>query len=76
MPETNHPAPKAVDLEAMYELLRQKVLDYNPNANFDRIRAAYQRALDSHAGQFRKDGSPYVSHAVSAGPDRRRPRPG
>ncbi len=66
MPETNHPAPKAVDLEAMYELLRQKVLDYNPNANFDRIRAAYQRALDSHAGQFRKDGSPYVSHAVSA----------
>ncbi len=55
-----------VDLEAMYQELEKKVLEINPNANMARIRAAYECARQAHEGQKRKDGSPYVSHALAA----------
>ena len=38
---------------------------YNPTANFDKIRAAYEFAAAAHQGQLRKDGSPYVTHPLA-----------
>ncbi len=66
MPETSHPEPKQVDLEAMYEDLRKRVESYMPTADFDRIRQAYEYAREAHNGQLRRDGSPYITHAVAA----------
>ena len=38
----------------------------HPGADIHRIRDAYEFAAKSHAGQRRKDGSPYVTHCIAA----------
>ncbi len=43
------------------------VLEENsPNADLARIRQAFDFAVVAHDGQKRKDGSPYVTHAIAA----------
>ena len=48
---------KNVDIEAMYRHLEDTVRAYNPSANFQQIRQAYEFARDHHGTQMRKDGS-------------------
>ena len=47
--------------QEQYEHLVETVRSYNPAAGFDQIRAAYEFAAAHHAGQNRKDGSPFVT---------------
>ncbi len=56
---------KNVDIEAMYQHLEDTVRGYNPSANFQLIRQAYEFARDLHGAQLRKDGSPFVTHPLA-----------
>ena len=53
-------------LEELYEDLKTAVLEYNPSADLGRVQAALDCAERAHSAQFRKDGSPYVTHAIAA----------
>jgi len=64
LPSLEETAPG--DMEALYAELEEKSLRCNPGLNRARLRAAYEYARDKHAGQLRKDGSPYISHPLSA----------
>ena len=55
-----------VDPDLQFEALIKKIRDSGHNMDLGRIRAAYEMARTAHAGQLRKDGSPYVSHCVAA----------
>ena len=56
---------KTVDIEAMYQHLEDTVRGYNPSANFQQIRQAYEFARDLHGTQLRKDGSPFITHPLA-----------
>ena len=51
--------------QEMYDRLIETVKSYNPSAGFDQIRAAYEYAAAHHAGQNRKDGSPFITHPLA-----------
>ena len=51
--------------QEMYDHLIETVKSYNPSAGFDQIRAAYEYAAAHHAGQNRKDGSPFITHPLA-----------
>ena len=51
--------------DEMYRQLEDSIRAYNPGIDFDQIRAAYEFAAKAHAGQKRKDGSPYVTHPLA-----------
>ncbi len=53
-------------VEELYSELEKTALKYNPSADIGRIRAAFDVADRAHSGQLRKDGSPYVTHAIAA----------
>ena len=56
---------KTVDIEAMYQHLEDTVRSYNPSANFQQIRQAYEFARDLHGPQLRKDSSPFITHPLA-----------
>ena len=66
MTEEEKKLHKPLDPDAMYAELEQKILNSGHSMNIERIRAAYEAAKEAHAGQLRKDGSPYVTHCVAA----------
>ena len=49
-----------------YRKLEAVILENNPGANLDRIRAAYEYAQKAHDTQMRKDGSEFVTHPLAA----------
>ena len=51
--------------QEMYDHLVETVKGYNPAAGFDQIHAAYEYAAAHHAGQNRKDGSPFITHPLA-----------
>ena len=51
--------------QEMYDHLIETVKGYNPAAGFDQIHAAYEYAAAHHAGQNRKDGSPFITHPLA-----------
>ena len=55
-----------LDPDRMYAELEQKIRSCGHPMDLARIRAAYDMANAAHAGQKRKDGSPYVTHCVAA----------
>ena len=55
-----------LDPDAMFEDLVRKIKENAPNMDLSRIRAAYDMARTAHAGQKRRDGSPYVTHCIAA----------
>ena len=52
-------------LQEQYQHLEDTIRAYNPGANFEQIRAAFDFAEAAHAGQLRKDGSPFVTHPLA-----------
>jgi len=52
-------------VEAMYEELKNRIASYNPGYDQARLSSAYEFACRSHAGQLRKDGSPFVTHPIA-----------
>ncbi len=55
-----------LDPDAMFAALEEKIRAGSHPMDMERIRAAYDMARTAHAGQLRKDGSPYVTHCVAA----------
>ena len=53
-------------VEQCYRELVRKIDDAHMLLDLGRIRAAFELAARAHADQKRKDGSPYVTHAVAA----------
>ncbi|MDL2300597.1 bifunctional (p)ppGpp synthetase/guanosine-3',5'-bis(diphosphate) 3'-pyrophosphohydrolase [Clostridiaceae bacterium OttesenSCG-928-D20] len=59
------------DLEALFESFLEKLHEHPSNGHgyaidHARIRSAFETARDAHEGQLRKDGTPYVTHAIAA----------
>ena len=48
-----------------YNELERHVLSYNPALNKTLLYKAYCYAAKAHAGQTRKDGSPYITHPLA-----------
>ena len=48
-----------------YEQLERTVRQYNPGADLDQIRAAFDFAEQAHQGQKRKRGAPYIIHPLA-----------
>ncbi len=46
--------------------LIEKIASYDPKADFDLVRLAYDFAFEAHKGQMRKSGEPYIIHPLSA----------
>ncbi|MBQ7144399.1 MAG: bifunctional (p)ppGpp synthetase/guanosine-3',5'-bis(diphosphate) 3'-pyrophosphohydrolase [Oscillospiraceae bacterium] len=61
MPETFDPI-----VERQYAALENKINAAGMKVDHGRIRAAFELAAASHAGQKRKDGTPYVTHCIAA----------
>ena len=57
---------KTKTVQELYDDLAKTVIQYNPGADMGRIQAAFDCAERAHSGQKRKDGSPYVTHAIAA----------
>lgn len=45
--------------------LLSKVKDYNPNADFDRLKSAWEFTKLAHHGQERLSGDPFISHPLT-----------
>ena len=52
--------------DEQFEALVKKIEETTHSMDIGRIRAAYEVARMAHSGQYRKDGSPYVTHCVAA----------
>ena len=59
-------AAPVYDVEAHYRELEKKIAASGGSFDLGRIRAAFEVADRAHAGQKRKDGTPYVSHCIAA----------
>lgn len=60
------PLPKQTGRDRMsLDDLVQKVIHYNPGADLDLLRRAYDFADRAHAGQKRISGEPYIIHPVA-----------
>ncbi len=64
--DTQNLKNNTVDPDALFEELVRKIRENTHNMDLGRIRAAYEMAKMAHAGQKRKDGSPYVTHCIAA----------
>ncbi len=54
-----------LDPDEMYARLEERLRGIGHPLDLNRIRAAYDMAKKGHAGQKRKDGSPYLTHCVA-----------
>ena len=52
-------------VQESFDHLVETVRGYNPSANFDLIRSAFEFADKAHEGQLRKDNSPFVNHPLA-----------
>jgi guanosine-3',5'-bis(diphosphate) 3'-pyrophosphohydrolase len=53
------------ELPEQVEALVEKVRDYLPSADTSRLVNAYLFAEERHHGQYRKDGTPYITHPLA-----------
>ena len=63
--ETTKGEHPLLDPDEMYAGLEKKLRAAGHAADLERVRAAYDTAKAAHAGQKRKDGSPYLTHCVA-----------
>ena len=61
----NQAQPSAAPIDEQYASLETAIREYNPQADFDLIRGAYEFAKEQHNGQLRKSGEPYIIHPVA-----------
>ena len=66
MDDTPKKVHKPLDPDELFAALEEKIRTAGHPMDLGRIRAAYEMAKLAHAGQCRKDGSPYVTHCVAA----------
>jgi len=59
------PAGTVVDLRGMMEDIWSRVQVYNPQADRDKLWSGYRFAKSAHAGQTRKSGEPFFTHALT-----------
>ena len=52
-------------VNAQYEALEVSVHQYNANADFEKMRRAFEYAREKHIHQRRKDGTPYITHPLA-----------
>ena len=52
-------------IQEQYDLLEKTVRAYNPAADFEKIRAAFEFADKAHEHQRRKSGEPYIIHPLA-----------
>ena len=52
-------------IQEQYQQLEQTVLSYNPGADIQKIREAFEFADKCHNGQKRKSGEPYIIHPLA-----------
>ena len=60
---TGNQVPMEDKLAARFAELEEKIKNM-PQEEQDRVRDAYTYAKEHHDGQFRKDGSPYITHPL------------
>jgi len=48
-----------------FEQILSSIAAYDPNADLDVVRRAYDFAAKAHEGQTRRSGDPYVTHPLS-----------
>ena len=53
-----------VDTEKLYHTMMDKIREYHPVSNLDKVRLAYKTADDAHSGQLRQSGEPYIIHPL------------
>jgi guanosine-3',5'-bis(diphosphate) 3'-pyrophosphohydrolase len=53
-------------VQEMYKRLEDTIRTGTPGADLTRVRAAFELAKKAHAGQKRRDGTPYVTHVIAA----------
>jgi GTP pyrophosphokinase len=53
-------------MKASPERLLAKIQTYNPKADLDMVRLAFEVADKAHAGQTRTSGEPYITHPLAA----------
>ena len=58
-------AEELAGMDQKYEALEASVHAYNGNADFEKMRRAYEYAREKHINQRRKDGSPYITHPLA-----------
>ena len=58
-------AEELADVNEKFNALEASVRTYNQNADFEKMRHAFEYARDKHIHQRRKDGSPYITHPLS-----------
>ena len=51
--------------DELYQELIASIRKYHPSADISLVEKAYRVAYDSHAGQMRKSGEPYIIHPLS-----------
>ena len=49
----------------LYQELIASIRKYHPSADISLVEKAYRVAYDSHEGQMRKSGEPYIIHPLS-----------
>ena len=52
-------------IQEQYDLLEKTVRAYNPAADFEKIRLAFEFADKAHENQKRKSGEPYIIHPLA-----------
>ncbi len=60
-----HDANARATVDAALSTLKRKLDAYLPEAAVARVIAAFGRADDSHSGQSRRSGEPYITHPLS-----------
>lgn len=50
--------------DATFQKLTDSILSYNPKADMEKIRSAYELAYEAHKDQKRISGTPYISHPL------------
>ena len=58
-------AEELAGVNQKYEALEASVHTYNANADFAKMRSAFEYAREKHLHQRRKDGSPYITHPLA-----------
>ena len=48
-----------------FDKLQDKIISYNPNANMEEVRKAFDFASLAHEGQIRYSGEPYIKHPLN-----------